>query len=425
MEENLGMFDALIRFGAVALLTVGAYWLTRLLLARFALPLLRRSQPKWAAPVERSRLPMLTALLAAVITLGLAASVLTDAYSQINNLVRVLDVAAGIGLLAYLLVTAASVALAIYEQMPLAKDVPLRGFTQLVQGGLFLIGALMIVATLLGVPAIYSFTALAALFAAMGFVFQDPIMGFVAGIQLAANKMVAIGDWIEVPQYGANGAVQEILMSTVKVQNWDNTVTTVPTRSLISESFKNWRPMQASGGRRMQRTVMLDVFSVRLLTPELLARYPVLAETRRQIDAGDLGRRRRPASRRRHTTDQSGRLSRLHDRLSAAPSAGQPEHDAHRASARRQRRGSAAGDLLLPARYWVGRLRDDGRFDGRACLCHPAALWAAPCAAPDECGYRRSTAHDAVNVQLLCLFPTLLQRAQHPGQSTGQSANQL
>jgi len=288
MEENVGMFDALIRFGAVALLTVGAYWLTRLLLARFALPLLRRSQPKWAAAVERSRLSMLTALLAAVITLGLAASVLTDAYSQINNLVRILDVAVGIGLFSHLLVTAASVALAIYEQMPLAKDVPLRGFTQLVQGGLYLIGALMIVATLLGVPAIYSFTALAAIFAALSFVFQDPIMGFVAGIQLAANKMVAIGDWIEVPQYGANGAVTEILMSTVKVQNWDNTVTTVPARSLISESFKNWRPMQASGGRRMQRTVMLDVFSVRLLTPELLARYPVLAEARRQIDAGDL-----------------------------------------------------------------------------------------------------------------------------------------
>jgi hypothetical protein len=99
MEENVGMFDALIRFGAVALLTVGAYWLTRLLLARFALPLLRRSQPKWAAAVERSRLPMLTALLAAVITLGLAASVLTDSYPQINNVVRILDVAVGIGVL--------------------------------------------------------------------------------------------------------------------------------------------------------------------------------------------------------------------------------------------------------------------------------------------------------------------------------------
>jgi miniconductance mechanosensitive channel len=288
MEDNVGMFDALLRFGLVALLTVGAYWLTRLLLARFALPLLRRSQPKWAAPVERSRLPMLTALLVAVITLGLAASILTDNYPQINNLVRLLDTAVGIGVFTLLLVTTASVALVIYEQLPLAKDVPLRGFVQLVQGGLYLIGALMIVATFLGVPAIYSFTALAAIFAALSFVFQDPIMGFVAGIQLAANKMVAIGDWIEVPQYGANGAVLEILMSTVKVQNWDNTVTTVPTRSLISESFKNWRPMQASGGRRLQRSVNLDIHAVRPLAPDLLAKFPVLAETWQRISSGEL-----------------------------------------------------------------------------------------------------------------------------------------
>lgn len=288
MEDNVGMFDALLRFGLVALLTVGAYWLTRLLLARFALPLLRRSQPKWTAPVERSRLPMLTALLVAVITLGLAASILTDNYPQINNLVRLLDTAVGIGVFTLLLVTTASVALVIYEQLPLAKDVPLRGFVQLVQGGLYLIGALMIVATFLGVPAIYSFTALAAIFAALSFVFQDPIMGFVAGIQLAANKMVAIGDWIEVPQYGANGAVLEILMSTVKVQNWDNTVTTVPTRSLISESFKNWRPMQASGGRRLQRSVNLDIHAVRPLAPDLLAKFPMLAETWQRISSGEL-----------------------------------------------------------------------------------------------------------------------------------------
>ena len=199
---------------------------------------------------------MLTALLVTVLTIGVAVGLLADGYPQLTDLVRLLDTAAGIGILAFMLSTSASIGLAIYEQQPLAKEVPLKGFVQLVQGGIFLIGALMIVAIFLGVPAIYSLTALAAIFAALGFVFQDPIMGFVAGIQLAANKMVAIGDWIEVAQFGANGTVQEILMSTVKVQNWDNTVTTVPTRALISDSFKNWRPMTARGGRRLQRSVL-------------------------------------------------------------------------------------------------------------------------------------------------------------------------
>ena len=187
-----------------------------------------------------------------------------------------------------MLVTIVSIGLVIYEQLPLAKDVPLRGFVQLLQGGIYLVGGLMIVATFLGVPLVYSFTALAAIFAALGFVFQDPIMGFFAGIQLAANKMVAIGDWIEAPQYGANGAVKEILMSTVKVQNWDNTVTTVPTRSLITDSFKNWRQMYASGVRRMQRMVLLDVYAVRPLTPELLAKLPTMADVWQRIGAGEL-----------------------------------------------------------------------------------------------------------------------------------------
>ena len=282
------MFDILLRGGAVIALTAGAYFLTRMLLARFALPLLRRSRPAWAAPVERSRLPMLTALLAAVLTLGVAVGLLAAGYPELANLVRLVDTAAGVAILTFMLATMASIGLAIYERQPLAKDVPLKGFVQLVQGGIYLIGALMIVAVFLGVPALYSFAALAAIFTALGFVFQDPIMGFVAGIQLAANKMVAIGDWIEVPAFGANGTVQEILMSTVKVQNFDHTVTTVPTRALISDSFKNWRPMYAAGGRRLQRSVNLDIHAVRPLTPALLAKFPALAGVWQQIGAGEL-----------------------------------------------------------------------------------------------------------------------------------------
>jgi miniconductance mechanosensitive channel len=282
------LFDVLLRTGIAAVLTAGAYLLTRLLLARFALPLLRRHRPQWALLVERSRLPRLTALLAASLTLYLGAGLLTEGYPQFTELLRLVDAALGLGIMVLMLTTTTSIALALYEQLPLAKEVPLRGFAQLVQAGILLIGGLIIIGTFLGVPAIYSFAALAAIFTALGFVFQDPIMGFVAGIQLAANKMVAIGDWIEVPQYGANGTVQEILMSTVKVQNWDNTVTTVPAHALISDSFKNWRFMYASGGRRLQRQLLLDVYGVRAATPALLAQFPILASVREQVAAGKI-----------------------------------------------------------------------------------------------------------------------------------------
>ena len=282
------LFDVLLRTGIAAVLTIGAYLLTRVLLARFALPLLRKHRPQWALLVERSRLPRLTALLAASLALYLGAGLLTEGYPQFTELLRLVDAAIGLGIMVLMLTTTTSIALALYEQLPLAKEVPLRGFAQLVQAGILLIGGLIIIGTFLGVPALYSFAALAAIFTALGFVFQDPIMGFVAGIQLAANKMVAIGDWIEVPQYGANGTVQEILMSTVKVQNWDNTVTTVPAHALISDSFKNWRFMYASGGRRLQRQLLLDVYAVRTATPALLAQFPVLATVREQAATGKI-----------------------------------------------------------------------------------------------------------------------------------------
>ena len=99
------------------------------------------------------------------------------------------------------------------------------------------------------------------------------MLGFVAGIQLAANDMVRIGDWIEMPKYGADGDVINISLNTVKVQNWDRTITTIPTYALISDSFKNWRGMQNAGGRRIKRCIYIDTASVKFCTSEMLEKY--------------------------------------------------------------------------------------------------------------------------------------------------------
>jgi miniconductance mechanosensitive channel len=114
---------------------------------------------------------------------------------------------------------------------------------------------------------------LGALTAVILLIFKDSILGLVAGIQLVANDMVRPGDWIEMPKYGADGDVIEITLNTVKVQNWDKTITTIPTYALISDSFKNWRGMQESGGRRIKRAVYVDVSSVRFCTPEMTAKF--------------------------------------------------------------------------------------------------------------------------------------------------------
>jgi miniconductance mechanosensitive channel len=104
-------------------------------------------------------------------------------------------------------------------------------------------------------------------------VFKDPILGFAGGIQLISNRMLRDGDWIEMPRYGADGDVQEINLTTVKVRNWDNTITTIPTYALINDSFKNWRGMQESQGRRIKRAIYIDMNSICFCTPEMLTRF--------------------------------------------------------------------------------------------------------------------------------------------------------
>src|SRR5690554_3159828 len=132
---------------------------------------------------------------------------------------------------------------------------------------------------------------LGAMSAVLMLVFKDTLLSFTAGMQLASNDLLQVGDWIEMPQLNADGAVIDIALHTVKVQNWDKTITTIPTWRLMSESFKNWRGMQESGGRRIKRTIRLDAASIRFLTPDEIARLrdiailrPYLEQKERDVD---------------------------------------------------------------------------------------------------------------------------------------------
>ncbi|HBO22708.1 mechanosensitive ion channel family protein [Providencia sp.] len=148
---------------------------------------------------------------------------------------------------------------------------PLRGIFQSIKLIASILIAIMIIALLIGKSPLIILSGLGAMTAVMMLVFKDPIMGLVAGIQLSANNMVNIGDWLEMPKYGADGAVVDIGLTTVKVRNWDNTVTTIPTYALISDSFKNWKGMTDSGGRRIKRSIRLDANSIHFLEPDEIA----------------------------------------------------------------------------------------------------------------------------------------------------------
>ncbi len=162
---------------------------------------------------------------------------------------------------------------AIYSTSPAAKARPLKGFVQLVQIAVWIIAALMIVATILDRSPLLLLSGLGAMTAIVLLIFKDTILSFVASVQLAAQDMVRIGDWIEVPQFGADGDVIDIQLHTISVQNWDKTITTIPTHRLISDSFKNWRGMSESGGRRIKRSILFDLSSIRFLTEEEVDKF--------------------------------------------------------------------------------------------------------------------------------------------------------
>jgi len=160
----------------------------------------------------------------------------------------------------------------IYERNPANRSRPIKGYLQVVKIALYLLAALLAVATLTDQSPLLFLSGIGAMTAVLLLVFRDTILSLVASIQLSGNDMVQLGDWIEMPAYGADGDVIDVALHTVKVQNWDKTITTIPTHALIAEAFKNWRGMSESGGRRIKRSLLLDVSTVRFLEPEEITR---------------------------------------------------------------------------------------------------------------------------------------------------------
>jgi len=159
----------------------------------------------------------------------------------------------------------------LYERRPDARNKPIKGYLQVVKIVVFVIAGLSIVATLLGVKLGPLVTGLGAATAVLMLIFQDTILSLVASVQISGDGRIRIGDWIEMPSQNADGDVIDIALHTVTVQNFDKTITTIPTKKLVTESFKNWRGMQEAGGRRIKRALFLDQHSVRFMEEDDLA----------------------------------------------------------------------------------------------------------------------------------------------------------
>ncbi|WP_099462866.1 mechanosensitive ion channel family protein [Parabacteroides provencensis] len=161
----------------------------------------------------------------------------------------------------------------IYNQKETFKDKPLKGFIQIIQVTIFFIGFIFIISILINKSPVTLFAGLGASAAILMLVFKDTILGFVAGIQLSANDMLRAGDWITMDKYGANGTVIEVTLNAVKVKNFDNTITTIPPYALVTDAFQNWRGMSESPGRRIKRSINIDMNSVCFCNQEMLDKF--------------------------------------------------------------------------------------------------------------------------------------------------------
>lgn len=191
-----------------------------------------------------------------------------------DNMIRLLHRADIIFLLIVLIMTGNSILLAfldIYSTTEKNRSHPLQGLIQGLQVILYFIGGIIIVAVLIDKSPTVLLTGLGASAAVLMLVFKDSILGFVAGVQLSRNDMIQLGDWIQMPDGSANGNVEEITLNTVKVRNWDNTLSMIPPYTLVSTTFRNWRGMQESGGRRVDKSIFLDVTTLRTCTPEMIS----------------------------------------------------------------------------------------------------------------------------------------------------------
>ncbi len=290
--RNLGVAENLARplvitagIVILAVLALLAALIARRLILRFVNFLIERSTTKWDDVLLEHKVFNRLALLAPALVIYRLAPLFFGEYPTLVNTILKLSqlymVFIGLLVISGLI----NAAYSIYQMFETSKQVPLKGFFQVIKMVLYCITGIIVLSILLDQTPLYLLSGLGALTAVLLIVFKDPILGFVAGIQLSANKMVAIGDWIAMPSHGADGDVIEVALTTVKVKNWDKTITTIPTYDLISRSFKNWRGMQESGGRRIKRGVSLDLNSIRFCTEEMLTRFAKIQHIKEYLES--------------------------------------------------------------------------------------------------------------------------------------------
>lgn len=285
MFEKLGLIHSLLPpvVGVVALLAGAGLvnFIAKRLLVGAVRAFAERSSQTWDDELVAHKVFDRLVQVAPALIVFVGAPFVPDLPEGVVHLMRNVAMGYMVLMLTLALTAALSAANTIYANLPVAKHRPLKGFVQLVQIVVWVFGGVMIIAAVLDRSPLLLLSGFGAMTAILLLVFKDTILSLVASVQLTAQDMVRVGDWIEMPQFGADGDVVDVQLHTVKVQNWDKTITTIPTHRLITDSFKNWRGMSQSGARRIKRAIHIDVSTIRMQTEDEIdhfARFALLKD---------------------------------------------------------------------------------------------------------------------------------------------------
>lgn len=260
-------------FIAFVILSGFTYFIARKVLLVIIIRATRKTETKWDdVLLEKKFFGYLANLLPAYIIYIITPLIFANYPKTISTLHIILSVTMVILVIMTINAFLNTIAV-IYQDFSVAKAKPIKGYVQIAKILVIFIGSIVVIANLFGKNPLGLLGGLGAFSAVLMLVFKDPILGFAGGIQLSVNKMLAPGDWISMPKYDIDGTVIDIALTTVKVQNWDKTISTLPTYTLITDSFRNWKGMEESGGRRIKRSVNIDMKSVKFCTPEMLEKY--------------------------------------------------------------------------------------------------------------------------------------------------------
>lgn len=264
-----------------------SYYIAKRLIIKFTHILVKKSKTNWDDILHENKVFKRLAYFAPAIIIYFSTPYVIPDYTFTKNVINLILNIYMVVMAIVLISAFLNAVQAIYANYEISKTRPIKGYIQVFKIIIIIVGSIIVISSLLGKSPTTLLLSLGTLSAVLMLVFKDPILGFVGGIQLTANNMVKIGDWISMPKHGADGTVTDISLTTVKVQNWDKTITTIPTYTLVTDYFQNWRGMEESGGRRIMRSINIDMTSVEFCTAEMLEDFRRIQTIKAYIEKRD------------------------------------------------------------------------------------------------------------------------------------------